>query len=203
MKKVFLVLLMGYATICSAQISKSKVDLHVNVGQYPASILKPTFSALHPGINIGGSYTYNSNKKRELKQSLDVGYFYHDNLHHNFMLYTEIGYNFKFKNGLEITPLSIGGGYVLAVLDMQSFTWNSSTKKYEEKNFDAKSNWMAILGSTISYEFKNLLIANRPLSVYIDYRIQLQGIIVKNTVPVLVYTPLKLGVSIPLSANNQ
>jgi len=35
--------------------------------------------------------------------------------------------------------------------------------------------------------------------VFIDYRLQVQGIFIQNTVPVVAYTPLKVGIAIPLN----
>lgn len=176
-----------------------KLRAHLSIGQFPAIIATPSFSPLHPGVHIGASYQWNQHPKTKLLQSGNLGYFYHRDFQHAVQLYTEVGYQFNFGNGLAITPLALGGGYTMSILDMNTLQWNPDTETYEVDKFPVRSNWMISLGTSLSYDTKLKLLGGRETTFFLDYRIQVQGIIIQNTVPVIAYTPVKLGISIPVN----
>lgn len=181
----------------SPAIPSPKWQGHLSIGQYPASLLVPSFSALHLGVNAGVSYQWNDNEKHQWIQTGNLAFFHHKNLQKAVQLYTEIGYQLQLKNGLKITPFSIGGGYVLSISDMTTLDWDAATQQYILRKSFARNNWLVSLGASVGYTTK-WEIANRPVTLFADYRVQVQGIIIQDAVPVLAYAPVRLGLAIPL-----
>jgi hypothetical protein len=174
-----------------------KWNAHLSIGQYTASIGTPTFSPLHLGIQTGVNYRWNKNTTHQFVQSANLGYFYHEYLQHAIQLYSEIGYELHLKNGLQINPLSIGGGYVLSILDMNTVIFDETTQQFETVRFPTNHNFVISLGGGLGYTSK-LSIQDRPITFLLDYRLQIQGIMMRNNVPFVAYTPLILGISMPL-----
>lgn len=178
-----------------------RLQYHISIGQYPASIGVPTFSALHPGVNTGVIMRWNNHVKHQILQSGNIGYFYHKDLQKSVQLFTELGYNMKFGSGLAIMPLAFGGGYAMSISDLNTLEWNATTKQYETKNNAIRHNFLISIGASMSWETNVILIHNRKTTFFVDYRVQVQGIFVKETVPVIAYTPVRVGVSFPFKEN--
>lgn len=178
-----------------------RLQYHISIGQYSASIGVPSFSALHPGINTGISLRYTDHVRHQINQTANIGYFYHRDLQQAIQIYTEGNYTMKFGNGLAITPFSIGGGYVLSMPNMTTLEWNTTTQQYEEKGFSPRHNWLVSVGASASIETNFILIHNRKTTFFIDYRLQVQGIFVQDNVPFIAYTPIRVGMSFPFKEN--
>lgn len=178
-----------------------KVRFHVSLGHYPASLAVPTFSTIHPGINTGGTLRWNNSPRHQFFQSGNLGYFYHRDLQHAVQLFTEVGYNLKFENGFAITPLALGGGYVMSIADVTSLDWNATTQQYEVNKNAVRHNWMISVGASMSWETDLILIYNRKTTFFIDYRLQVQGVFIKENIPILPYSPVRIGLSFPMQEN--
>lgn len=196
---LFLLLLLGSISIYG-QESPSKWSAHLSIGQYPATLVAPNFSPIHPGINAGFTYQWNNNAKHRIIQSGNLAYFYHRDFQKALQLFTEIGYQLKLNNGLAITPFAIGGGYVLSIADLKTLDWNEDTKTYTLNKFPVRNNWLISLGFSLGYETP-INIASRPVTFFLDYRLQIQGIIVQENIPVIAYAPIRIGISMPLQKN--
>lgn len=168
----------------------------ISLTHHPASLVVPRFRPIHPGALLTLSYRWTANPKHYFKQSAKLGYFYHSNLQHAISFYTEWSYTFAWEGGLQITPLHLGGGYRLGILDMTSLVFDSEANRYEEIT-QARQHWLISLGSTIGYQ-TNWQLWKRPVSILLDYRIEVQGNFINETVPLLAYAPLMLGISLPL-----
>lgn len=166
----------------------------VNLGQYAAKIGAPSFHPFRLGVNLGASYHLNKNEKHQLRQSFHLGGFYHRDLQTAIQLYSEFQYEWHVAN-FSITPLAIGAGYVASVSDMTSLKWDGT--KYEKVAVPLRNNFMMSLGSNLGYE-SPLKVANQPISFSLAYRLQVQGIIVKAAVPVMAYSSVQIGLSMPL-----
>ncbi len=199
MKKTIIFIL----TIFTIQLAQAQEELpskwraSLSIGQYPTSIGVPKFSPLHLGIKAGIDYQWNSNNTHQLVQSGNLAYFYHQYFQHAVQLYTEVAYDIHLENGWRINPFSIGGGYVLSVLDMSTVEWNTTTQQFETVGFPANNNWLISVGAGVGYE-SNLKIQDRPITFLLDYRLQIQGIVMRENVPFAAYSPLMIGVSMPL-----
>ena len=198
MKQSIVLLLFSACLTVLAQESSGKWETSLHLGHYPASLIVPSVDPVRPGIYAGILYQWNQNSKHRWIQSGNLGYFYHRSVQGVVQLYTEFGYELRLDNGLRIRPLMLGGGYVLAFSDMPSFVLDESSGQYETVALPIRHNWLISLGPSIGYESK-LQLAGRPLSFFLDYRIQLQGIVVRSTSPFLAYAPVRVGLSVPMS----
>ncbi len=181
------------------EVPQDRLQLHFSIGQYPASLVVPSFSTLHPGLNTGVTWRWNKSPRHQIFQSGNLGFFYHRDLQKAIQLFTEVGYNLKFENGFALTPLALGGGYVMSIADVESVIWDATIQQYEVENFSVRHNWMISLGASVSMETQLMLLKNRNTTFFVDYRLQVQGIFVEKTVPVIAYSPVRIGLSIPLS----
>lgn len=163
------------------------------IGHYEAIIGLPTFSPLRIGGNIGASYHLNKSQRHQLRQAFYLGGFYHPNLQTAVQLYTEFQYEWHIKQ-FSIMPLAIGGGYVASFPDMTSLTWDGA--QYISTPSAMRSNFLINLGPSIGYQ-SPIKVANRPLSFTLGYRLQVQGVIVEKTVPIIAYSSLQLGAAVP------
>jgi hypothetical protein len=180
----------------NAQNNDSRYQAHIALGQYPVSLITPKFNPLHPGVNIGIDRQWNKSTKHQLSQSANLAWFYHPEFQTAIQLFSEFKYKWKMKNGIGITPFAIGGGYVLSISDLTTLEWDETTETYIENKFPVRNNWLISLGASIDYE-SSLQVLSRPITFFADYRIQVQGIIVQQTIPVLIYSPVRFGISVP------
>ncbi len=185
-----------FVTAVFAQELPSKWSANLNIGQYTASLATVNFSPLHLGVQGGVTYQWNKNQQHQIIQSANLAYFYHKDLQHGIQLYSAIGYEWKSKFGLNIMPLSVGGGYVLSILDMDSFEWDAAAQQYVERGLTPRNNWIISFGSKIGYA-SNLKLLNQPTTFYLSYQIQIQGIFMDENIPIIPYTSLMIGMSIP------
>ena len=187
--------MLGVSAFAQDSAASEKLHFHLSLGHYPASLIVPSFSTIHPGVNAGVTIKWNNSQRHQFIQSGNLGFFYHRDLQKAVQLFTEVGYKLKMDNGLAITPLAIGGGYVMSVSDINSLNWNSVTSQYEVDKFPVRHNWMISLGPSVSFETPWTLIKNRKTTFFVDYRLQIQGVFVQETVPMIAYAPVRVGFS--------
>ena len=125
-----------------------------------------------------------------------VGFFYHKSFQSVIQLYSELNFKIKVLDRFYLSPLVMGGGYFMSFLNMQSFYWDGN--QYVLRAITMKSNWVISLGSNLEIP-TNFKLFNRTLSITAKYRIQVQGEIVKYNVPIIAYTPIMLGISLPIN----
>ena len=177
------------------QASSKKHTLELNLTQNTASLFSPSISPIHPGINITGSFHWNKNTKLQLKQDGILGFFHHPHFQNVIQLYTESHLKINVKDKIYISPLVLGGGYYMSFLLMDSFTWDGSS--YSTSLVSLKHNWVISLGSNIEIP-TGIQIWNRKVHLTAKYRLHVQGVIVRENIPIIAYTPIMLGVSIPV-----
>ena len=168
----------------------------VNLTQNTASLFRPSFSNIHPGINTIFSRSWNKSDKLQLKQDFTAGFFYHKSFQSVVQLYSEFNFKIKILDKFYLSPLVVGGGYYLSFLNMQSFNWDGN--QYVSRALTMKSNWVISAGSNLEIP-TNFKLFEKPLSITAKYRVQVQGIIVRYNVPIIAYSPLIVGISMPLN----
>jgi len=173
-----------------------KSNLEFNFTQNTASLFKPSFRVIHPGLNGTLSTQWNKNKKLQLRQDFIAGFFYHKSFQSVIQLYSEVNFKIKVLDRFYLSPLVMGGGCFMSFLNMQSFYWDGS--QYVSRAITMKSNWVISLGSNLEFP-TDLKIINRPLNITAKYRFQVQGVIVRYNVPVITYSPIMVGISIPIN----
>ena len=176
------------------QPSSKKHALELNLTQNTASLFSPSLSPIHPGINITGSFQWNKNEKLQLKQDAILGFFHHQHFQNVVQLYTESNFKISIKDKVYISPVVLGGGYFMSFLLMDSFTWDGSS--YSSTSVSLKHNWVISIGSNIEIP-TSFQIWERKVHITAKYRLQVQGVIVKENIPIIAYSPIMLGVLIP------
>jgi len=170
--------------------------LELNLTQNTASLLTPSFRNIHPGINTTLSNQWNKNKKLQLRQDFIAGFFYHKSFQSVVQLYSEFNFKIKILDKLFLSPLVIGGGYYLSFLNMQSFYWDGN--QYISRALTMKSNWVISVGSNLEIP-TNFKLFEKPLSIIAKYRLQVQGVIVRYNVPIIAYSPIMVGITLPIN----
>jgi len=95
-----------------------------------------------------------------------------------------------------LSPLVIGGGYYLSFVNMQSFYWDGN--QYISRALTMKSNWVISVGSNLEIP-TNFKLFEKPLSIIAKYRLQVQGVIVRYNVPIIAYSPIMVGITLPIN----
>lgn len=170
--------------------------LELNLTQNTASLFTPSFRNIHPGINTTLSNQWNKNKKLQLRQDFIAGFFYHKSFQSVVQLYSEFNFKIKILDKFFLSPLVIGGGYYLSFLNMQSFYWDGN--QYVSRALTMKSNWVISLGSNLEIP-TNFKLFEKPLSITAKYRLQVQGVIVRYNVPIIAYSPIMVGITLPIN----
>lgn len=113
------------STYCKAQDKQFPVTISV-FNEATAMPFSELFTApLHPGIAVSTEFNYSRSPKRSrLFQTLGINYYYHQYLNQAVSVFSELGYEYRFKPGVELSAL-LGAGY------MRSFR---TTTEYEFKN---------------------------------------------------------------------
>ena len=176
-------------------LSSKQHTLELNLTQNTASLFSPSLSPIHPGINITGSLQWNKNTKLQLKQDGVLGFFHHPHFQNVMQLYTESHLKINVKDKIYVSPLVLGGGYYMSFLLMDSFTWNGSS--YSTSSVSLKHNWVISLGTNLEIP-TGFQIWNRKVHITAKYRLHVQGVIVRENIPIIAYTPIMLGLSIPV-----
>ena len=170
--------------------------LELNLTQNTASLFTPSFRNIHPGINTTLSSQWNKNKKLQLRQDFIAGFFYHKSFQSVVQLYSEFNFKIKILDKFFLSPLVIGGGYYLSFLNMQSFYWDGN--QYVSRALTMKSNWVISVGSNLEIP-TNFKLFDKPLSIIAKYRLQVQGVIVRYNVPIIAYSPIMVGITLPIN----
>ena len=170
--------------------------LELNLTQNTASLFTPSFRNIHPGVNTTLSNQWNKNKKLQLRQDFIAGFFYHKSFQSVVQLYSEFNFKIKILDKFFLSPLVIGGGYYLSFLNMQSFYWDGN--QYVSRALTMKSNWVISVGSNLEIP-TNFKLFNRPLNIIAKYRLQVQGVIVRYNVPIIAYSPIMVGITLPIN----
>ena len=170
--------------------------LELNLTQNTASLFTPSFRNIHPGINTSLSSQWNKNKKLQLRQDFIAGFFYHKSFQSVVQLYSELNFKIKILDKFFLSPLVIGGGYYLSFLNMQSFYWE--VNQYVSRALTMKSNWVISVGSNLEIP-TNFKLFDKPLSITAKYRLQVQGVIVRYNVPIIAYSPIMIGITLPIN----
>jgi len=208
--KLFRIIILGFlwsfllvmlSTVTQAQndslneLSSKQNTLELNLTQNTASLFSPSLNPIHPGINITGSLQWNKNTKLQLKQDGILGFFHHPHFQNVMQLYTESHLKINVIDKIYVSPLVLGGGYYMSFLLMDSFTWDGSS--YSTSSVSLKHNWVISLGTNLEIP-TGFQIWNRKVHITAKYRLHVQGVIVRENIPIIAYTPIMLGVSIPV-----
>lgn len=173
-----------------------KSNLEFNLTHYTASLFIPSFIAIHPGFNGTLSTQWNKNNKLQIRQDFIAGFFYHKSFQSVIKLYSEVNFKIRVLDRFYLSPLVIGGGYFMSFLNMQSFYWDGN--QYLSRTITMKSNWVISLGSNLEIP-TNFKLFGRAMNITAKYRLQVQGEIVRYNVPIIAYSPIMVGITLPIN----
>ncbi len=170
-------------------------SLFSNATLLPPGVLTRIFAGpLHPGVSVGTAYTYYRNGRHEFLQTVKAGYFYHRYVQQAVQLYTEAGYRFHTRSGLDLGTL-IGGGYLHAIPATQTFEWNGQSG-YARKVNSGQPRTM--LSATLELGYTPPALIDAPVRFFLGYQCWFQFPFVAQYLPVLPHTALHVGVQFPL-----
>ena len=178
------------------KLLRKKSNLEFNLTHNTASLFTPSFRVFHPGINSTLSTQWNKNKKLQLKQDFIAGFFFHKSFQSVIQLYSELNFKIKVLDRFYLSPFVIGGGYFMSFLNMQSFYWDGN--QYVSRAITMKRNWVISLGSNLELP-TNFKLFGRALNITAKYRLQVQGVIVRYNVPIIAYSPIMVGITLPIN----
>ncbi|HRQ28900.1 MAG TPA: hypothetical protein PLU49_02420 [Saprospiraceae bacterium] len=197
LKKVLIFIIVAFFFPCKGVFSQTqpvpKWRISVGFGQYSAKIGLPDFSAIHPGFLLGASYRYNNNARHQLRQQFNMTGIYHAHFQTAIQLYTELQYEWHINDRFFLAPFGFGGGYLASFADMPGFEWDGT--QYVNESFPLRNNFLVSLGPTLGFK-PAWSRAGYPVSLLFGYRMQIQGIIVQTTVPMVVYSSWQLSAAI-------
>ena len=149
------------------------------------------YEEFHPGVEMGTGLSWSEKKKHDWFQTLKLGYSYHRFVQHSLMLYTEVGYRYKFPKGFAANA-KLGGGYLFSKEDSKVFVLNSKGE-YEQSEKFGRSHGMATLSLGVNKE-----IGKKGLQLFMDYQQRFQLSFIAAYVPALPVNTFGFGLSIPL-----
>ncbi len=158
----------------------------VSAGNNSVALI-PTTKPLHPSFQVGYEKVW-KDKKFSLVQNFRVGYYYQRLVHHAVPIYTQIGYRYKTKIGLQIaTYLDAGYLHTFSAIDVYKLNSNG---EYEQTARAGRAHAMFGLSSILSYPIKGNKISFTP---FVHYQFFMITPFVKNYVPLLPNTSLNIG----------
>ena len=202
MKRTIIPLLICLCSLLQApaqnpKSKKHKLD-HISIAFTTLHTAFPlgSFSALftkefHPGFEFATGFNWKTKKKHDWFQTFDVGYSYHRFVQHSLMLYSEIGYRYKFLKTFSAAA-KLGVGYLHAIPVGKVFELK------EDGTYKKKTNLgrpQAMAGFSLKVSKK---ITASGLALFLEYQQRLQLPFIKSYVPLLPSNMLMAGVKIPI-----
>jgi hypothetical protein len=151
----------------------------------------------HPGFEISTGLDWKIKAKHDWIQSFSVGYSYHRWVQHSIVLYTELGYRYKFPAGFS-AETRLGAGYMRAILATEAFSDGVEEGKQYSKITSGRSQGIASLSFGINKKIE------RPFKCmfFLQYQQRIQTPFIQSYVPLLPYNIIKTGVTITIKNNH-
>jgi hypothetical protein len=151
----------------------------------------------HPGIEISTGLDWKIKPRHDWIQSFSLGYSYHRWVQHSIVLYTELGYRYKFPAGFSIET-RLGGGYMRAILATEAFSDGVEEGKQYSRITSGRSQGIASLSFAVNKKIE------KPFNCmfFLHYQQRIQTPFIQSYVSLLPYNIIKTGVTIPLRNNH-
>mgnify|MGYP001037209933 len=181
---------------CSREVRAGKGDIPLSLSFFNNGTSLPGTGfagiwnrSVHPGVQAGYYHTYKQWPNSNFFQTAKLGYFYHRFAQQAVQLYTEAGYEYRFKFRLS-AALTAGAGYLHAFPAIPVF-------RQENGTYVAKANWgrpqaMFSTALTLGYDLEPCL--KLPVKPFIQYQFWMQTPFVKDYVPLLPNTAFHIGI---------
>ncbi len=198
---LFYVCLLAITPPLSAQKNKQISIAFMNTGTTePFSKLGNLIKGIqHPGVEFGYAFNLKTKAKHDWYAEIKLGYFYHRFVQHAIPLYTNIGYRYKF-NTKWFVQAAIGAGYIHSIPATTQLKLKSNGEYTNAKGI-GRMQELAVFNIGGSYTFRS--IESKPVKLFITYQQIIQTPFINAYVPLLPYSSLLLGVSVPLKSNKK
>ena len=103
---------------------------------------------VHPGIQIGTEFNYKTKAHSRLFQTVNISYFYHNNLAQGAGIHTDLGYELRAGFGLSFTGF-IGLGYMHTWATNQEYTFVDG--QYEKRRDKGNGRVIPSVGLELGY----------------------------------------------------
>ena len=150
-------------------------------------------SNYHPGVEIGAGIDWINKSKHDWFQTFSTAYSYHRWVQQSIVLYTELGYRYKFPKGFGLAA-KIGGGYMRAIIVTDVFSDGMEDGK-QYSSAKAGRNQAILTGSFV---FNKTFQTPIKTNLFLEYQQRLQTPFIASYVPLLPYNIMMLGVSFPI-----
>jgi hypothetical protein len=147
---------------------------------------------LHPGVEIGGGFNWQTKARHDWYQAVKLGYMFHHLVQHGISLYTQGGYRLKLGQSLQ-AEAALGLGYLYSIPATQVFKLGAAGA-YENTTGMGRHQAMAAVDAGLGYVLNPQV--RRPLKVFITYQQRIQAPFVRSFMSVLPYNTLLLGSSL-------
>lgn len=159
----------------------------ISTGNNAISMPAFKFNPLRPSFQVGFEKVW-TQKKFSLVQNFRAGYFYQRLVHHGVPIYTQLGYRYTFKFGLQVAAY-LDAGYIHTFTDVQVYKLNSNGE-YERAERAGRAHAMFGYSVLLSYPFKGKKIAFTP---FIQHQFWMMTPFVKSYVPLLPNSAVHIG----------
>ncbi|MFH2141751.1 MAG: hypothetical protein ABIJ97_04970 [Bacteroidota bacterium] len=181
-----------------SQSKEFGIVLSNNITSLPVTTYSKLFySQFHPGMEGYLSKKLNQSEKNHIIVKGNLGFYYHRFIQTSIWIYPSINYERSVTKRFLIGA-GLGFGYAYSIEDGDVFILNDDSI-YEKKSvISGRSQFIGQLELGGSYS----LIKERTygLKLHISLKSYLQGIYVKNYVPIIPINSLLIGLSIPLKS---
>lgn len=88
---------------------------------------EPLTSPVHPGVSVATEFNYSKEPKHSrLFQTIGTSYYYHRHLNQAITVFSELGYEYRFKPGIELSTL-LGVGYMHSFRTATEYTFKNGS----------------------------------------------------------------------------
>jgi hypothetical protein len=149
---------------------------------------------IHPGICVGAERSYLDKNGSTLFQTLNLGGYYHRDVHYGVFLNTQTGYRYTARFGVSAEALA-GVGYLHTFPDGPVFTMDDSGE-YEQAFFWGRPRFMPSLSIGVGYDFAQKQIA--PIALFVRHQVFFE-IPCAPKVPLMPHTAFSVGIRYSLN----
>lgn len=190
MKRYLLLFCAASLFMLSAKAQKHPIPVTISVFNEATAIpfTKLITTPVHPGVQAGWGFSYRERKHTHLFQTFNIGYVFHSKLYHGFFVNSELGYDYKFKFGLNIKT-SIGIGYLHSFTTQKEYQFENGSYKSGRDKGDSRA--VFSIGTGLGYRIQK----KNPYSpeIFMMYQSWAEYPYSPGFIPLMTHTNLQLG----------
>lgn len=190
MKQRILFTLLGILFINLAFGQGKAIPLNISLFNESTAVPFTRFitTPIHPGIQAGTEFNYKVKEYTRLFQTANISYFYHNYLAQGIGLHTELGYEYRLKNGLAFSGL-LGVGYMHTFATAEEFTFTD--ERYEKKADKGNARLYPSLSVDIGYYLKRA--DKESPEIFLRYQSWAEYPYSPDFIPVMTHINLHIG----------